>query len=555
MLAGATAVAIMGLLTSALPATATALAVAGPVVPVLRWHPCNDAKGFDCATARVPLDYRHPRGVAITLAVIKRPATDRAQRIGALFYNPGGPGGPGTVLLPVIYGYFPAQVRKRFDIISFDPRGIGASTAVQCFPTHADENAFFSTLPAGFPVGRTQEQTWFGLYALFGQQCGQRNAALLSHVSTAEVARDMNLLRRAVGDPQLNYLGTSYGTYLGATYANLFPGKVRAMVLDGNVDPVAWATPQRAGNVSLGTEIRLGYDVGGAATLAQFLALCGQATPSRCAFSAGSAPATQRKFDALLQRLRERPLTITIPAYGDIPAQGPITFTYAFLVSELDGNLLDTANPGWSYGALMLQTLWAASTPRKPTPSRHTATSAAPHPTPSMPVPAPRISRPLSSGVVSPTGATHRYAGPEQQYAVLCADSPNPRNLANYRALAAFAEARSGPVGPFASWLIEPCATWPATDAAGYFGPWNRPTAHPILVVGNIYDPATPYQGAVAMASDLARARLLTVQGYGHTALGNPSSCVNAYESRYFVDGTLPPAGAVCQQNRRPFTP
>jgi pimeloyl-ACP methyl ester carboxylesterase len=226
-------VAIIGLLTSALPATATALAVAGPVVPVLRWQRCNAVQGFDCATARVPLDYRNLHGSTIHIAVIKRPATDRAQRIGSLFFNPGGPGGAGTTALPAWYGYFPAQVRTRFDIISFDPRGIGASTAVQCFPTQADENAFFSTLPAGFPVGRTQEQTWFGGYALFGQQCGQRNAALLSHVSTAEVARDMNLLRRAVGDPQLNYLGISYGSYLGATYANLFPGKVRAMVLDG----------------------------------------------------------------------------------------------------------------------------------------------------------------------------------------------------------------------------------------------------------------------------------------------------------------------------------
>jgi pimeloyl-ACP methyl ester carboxylesterase len=550
----------MGLLTSALPATATALAVAGPVVPVLRWHRCNDVKGFDCATARVPLDYRHPRGVAITLAVIKRPATDRAGRIGALFFNPGGPGGAGTVDLPAFYGYFPAQLRKRFDIISFDPRGIGASTAVQCFPTRADEAAFFSTLPAGFPVGRTQEQTWFGLYALFGQQCQRRNAALLSHVSTADAARDMNLLRRAVGDLQLNYLGVSYGSYLGATYANLFPGKVRAMVLDGNVDPVAYATPQRAGDVSLSTGIRLGSDVGAAATLAQFLDLCGQSTTSRCTFSAGSARATQRRFDALLQRLAERPVTITIPAYGDIPAQGPITFTYATLVSALAGNLFTMGEVpglgfhGWSYGAFVLQRLWAASTPSKPTPSRHTSTSSVPHPTQSMPVPAPRISSPLSIGVVSPTGATQRYAGPEQGYAVECADSPNPRNLANYRALAAFADARSGPVGPNTSWTDEPCATWPATDAAGYFGPWNRSTANPILVVGNIYDPSTPYQGAVAMASALARARLLTVEGYGHTALLNPSSCVNDYESSYFVAGTLPPAGAVCQQNRRPFT-
>jgi hypothetical protein len=288
----------------------------------------------------------------------------------------------------------------------------------------------------------------------------------------------MNLLRRAVGDPQLNYLGVSYGTYLGATYANLFPDLVRAMVLDGNVDPVAYATPQRAGDVSLSTGIRVGSDVGAAATLAQFLALCGQSTTARCAFSAGSARATQRRFEALLQRLAERPVTITIPAYGDIPAQGPITFTYATLVSALAGNLYTVGEVcglgfhGWSYGAFVLQTLWAASTPSKPTPSRHTSTSSVPHPTPSMPVPAPKISSSRSSGVVSPRVATQRYHGPEQSLTVGCADSPNPRHLANYRALAAFAEARSGLVGPNASWIFEPCATWPAADA--------RAADHPI---------------------------------------------------------------------------
>ena len=104
------------------------------------------------------------------------------------------------------------------------------------------------------------------------------------------------------------------------------------------------------------------------------------------------------------------------------------------------------------------------------------------------------------------------------------------------------------------SWFDEPCATWPATDADGYFGPWNRRTANPLLVLGNTYDPATPYQDSVQMAKELARARLLTVDGYGHTALLNPSRCVNNYESNYFVKGALPPNGTVCHQNQRPFS-
>jgi pimeloyl-ACP methyl ester carboxylesterase len=149
--------------------------------------------------------------------------------------------------------------------------------------------------------------------------------------------------------------------------------------------------------------------------------------------------------------------------------------------------------------------------------------------------------------------ASSPYAGVEQTYAILCADSPNPRDPASYPAQAAFGYARSGGFGPDTAWLSEPCATWPATDAAGYYGPWDRRTANPVLVVGNTYDPATPYQDSLIMAAELARARLLTVAGYGHTALVNPSTCANDYEAGYFLTGALPPAGTVCQQDQRPF--
>ena len=149
--------------------------------------------------------------------------------------------------------------------------------------------------------------------------------------------------------------------------------------------------------------------------------------------------------------------------------------------------------------------------------------------------------------------ASSRYAGEEQQLAILCADSPNPRDPASYPAQAAFSHARAGAIGLPLVWLTEICSTWPATDADGYYGPWNRPTASPILLVGNIYDPATPYSGSLAMAAELARARLLTVAGYGHTALLNPSTCVGNYESSYFLTGALPPPGTVCTQDQQPF--
>jgi pimeloyl-ACP methyl ester carboxylesterase len=519
-----------------------------PLPPVLNWQPCVNPLivGFECATAKVPLDYTDVHGAIISLAVIKHPATHPAHRIGSLFFNPGGPGGAGTEDLPAFYQFFPTELQQDFDLISWDPRGVGQSTAVQCFPTAEDERNFFANLPAGFPVGQAEQNTWISLYARFGKICKQGNPALLSHVSTAESARDMDLLRQAVGDSQLNYLGTSYGTYLGATYANLFPGKVRAMVLDGNVDPVAWTTPQQMGRVQLSTGIRLESDLGAAATLKQFLDLCGEASTKGCAFSAGSTRATEEKYAKLLQDLRTRPVTISIPAFGDIPQHAPVRFTYATLISAIVGILTTTEEVGpasfhgWSYGAFVLQTLWTASGSGSPT---HTDSA-----------PASQQASSSMTATRSSTGGTKSYAGPEQAIAIECADSPNPRNPADYRALAAFAYARSGGAGPNTSWFDEPCATWRATDADGYFGPWNRRTANRVLVVGNTYDPSTPYQDSVKMANELARARLLTVDGFGHTALLNPSRCVMGFESDYFVHGALPPTGTMCHQDRRPFS-
>jgi pimeloyl-ACP methyl ester carboxylesterase len=178
-------------------------------------------KDFQCATARVPLDYRHLRGRTIELAVIRHRAAGPGRRIGSLFFNPGGPGDRGTTFLPAEYPFFPAQVRQHFDVVSWDPRGVGQSTAAQCFPSPQAEAKFLARLSAGFPVGWAQQHTWIRLYARFGQICERRQPGLLAYVSTADNARDLNLLRRAVGARQLDYLGTSYGTYLGATYANL----------------------------------------------------------------------------------------------------------------------------------------------------------------------------------------------------------------------------------------------------------------------------------------------------------------------------------------------
>ncbi|MGW9042640.1 alpha/beta hydrolase [Streptomyces lydicus] len=475
--------------------------------PALDWRPCPRDGHFDCASAKVPLDYGDPGGRTLDLAVVRRKATRPGRRIGTLFFNPGGPGGPGTVQMPQNYPLFPREVRERFDIVSWDPRGVGHSTAVNCFATSEESAAWLARRPSGFPVGARQRTTWVAAYRELGRRCAQRDAALLRHVSTADSARDLDQLRRSVGDATLTYLGVSYGTILGATYANLFPGKVRALALDSTIAPSAW-TNHADDTPRLPTFLRMGSDRSAAVTLDRFLTLCGSTTAVNCAFSAGGPDATRDKFHRLMRRLRERPIG---------------SWTYARTVADTISGLY-VLHPGWTDLAARLQRLWQDRAPAAP----------GPLPTPPVPVPVP-------------------YTGVEQAAAVLCGDSPNPRDPGVFPTLEEASAARAGDAGRYWTWASAPCATWPTMAADRYTGPWNKPTAAPVLVVGTVYDPSTPYQDAQAMVKELANARLLTHRGYGHTALVNPSSCVNAYESRYFIDGTLPPPGTTCRQDGTPF--
>ena len=476
-------------------------------VPVLHWKACDG--GFECATARVPLDYQHPGGAKISIAMVRHLATDPARRLGSLFINGGGPAEQIEGSLG-FYPTLPAVLRERYDIVFFDPRGFGFSTAVRCFPTAAAEQKFLSALPP-FPVGAKQDAQWEQTWARFDARCGKTNGALLDHDTSADVARDMDRLRAAVGDPALNYLGVSYGTGLGAIYANLFPSRVGRMVLDANLDPVAWTTPD--GN--LPWALREGLDEAQAADMTAFLDLCGQATKAACAFSAGTPAATRAKWNTLLRRLTAHPVTAGSP---------PQTFTYAAAVALVD--LTDVS--AWQQGAVQLQQLWAAS-------ASATAARAA--------------SRPAVTPATAPV-----YTGTEQELAVQCSDDADPRNLSAYPAAAKLATARSGGFGAGETWGDEPCAQWPGNGAKDrYTGPWNRRTASPILLIGITDDASLPYRDDLAMAHDLARARLLTVRGYGHTETGNPSTCATNYEVSYLQTGALPLAGTVCQQDGTPF--
>ena len=510
------------------PALAAGVAARPRPVPAISWHACPagsaaaQAGGFTCATVAAPLDYRDPSGPKIMLAVVRHAATGPSRR-GVIFANPGGPGGEGTVQIPAWIGFWPRALLRGYDIVSWDPRGIGASTAVQCFPNQAAENAFLGKY-ANFPAGSRQQRGYIRRWRTFGKTCAARDGALLRHVSTADTARDLNLLRRALGQPKLNYLGLSYGTFLGATYANLFPRRVGRLVLDGNVAPGAWTNGGRP-HPRLSISMRIGSTTWVARTLDAFLRICGQRPVRDCAFSAGSPAATTTKWDALLARLRLGPITIEVSG-------SKVTLTYAQLLTAISDALLIVQPvpgfaPGWSGAAQLLQDLWQA---------RH-------HKPGTQPASAPAAA-----------AALQRYAGPEQGLSVLCGDSPSPPASA-FPGLQRLVLRRGGVISLPDLWgQDEPCATWPVRQVDTYRGPWNAPTS-PILVIGNTTDPSTPLKNAIAMTRQLANARLLTVHGYGHTAFLNPSSCVQDYMSAYFRTGALPPNGTVCQQNRPPFAP
>lgn len=497
-----TLTAIVGLLAAALPASAARPAAAA--APALAWKPCAEPaqRGFQCATLRVPLDYDDPGGRTIRLAVIRRQATDRRHRIGTLFFNFGGPGAAGTAVLPLA-GAITEALRARFDIASWDPRGVGESTAVHCFASPEAESAFFDdmAIALSFPVGGAEMGAWLGRYQELYRRCERRNGDLMRHVSTADTARDLDLLRRAVGDRRLNYDGISYGTFLGATYANLFPDRVRALVLDGNLNPKAYVSPQvKANGRFLTTDLRAGSDLGAARTLDAFLDFCGSTDAAHCAFTAGSPDATRAKYAALLARLQTDPQSANL--------------TYAQVVSLTANDLFVMAN--WPSLATALQDLWT------------------------------------TGNTTLPAAAVEQV--PEQTFAIRCSESPNPGPAA-FPSLDAFAYQRAGPIGPYWSWISVGCASWRATAADRYSGPWDRRTANPVLVLNTTHDPSTPYQSAVAMSQQLDRARLLTVDGYGHSAQGNPSACATRYIKRYLIRTKPPPQGTRCGQDQQPFSP
>ncbi len=207
--------------------------LAGYYAQRLDWQPCDD--GFECAQLLVPFDYARPAGRRFSLPVIKLPATDPSRRIGALVINPGGPGGSGVQYALGARSEFPAALLARFDIVGFDPRGVAASQPALTCLTGPQLDKYLAT--DDMPANAAQLAAVVAQSKLYAARCAQDSAALLPYVGTRNAARDLDVLRAALGESRLTFLGKSYGTYLGTWYAQLFPHRVRALVLDGAVDP------------------------------------------------------------------------------------------------------------------------------------------------------------------------------------------------------------------------------------------------------------------------------------------------------------------------------
>src|SRR5919112_2533333 len=231
--------------------------------PEVSWSACRD--GFECAVVPAPLDHGDPEGVQIGISVIRLPAGEPGRRIGSLMINPGGPGGSGVDFVRAVAKILPLELRASFDIVGFDPRGTNRSTPLRCFDTL--DQAIAILPPFSYPDLPDEEEVQRASDDELAGACARDGGAILDHMSSADAARDMDLLRAALGDQELTYLGFSYGSVLGQNYANLFPSRVRALVIDGVVDPITWTTGRGTAARTTPFTDRIGSAAGSARTL------------------------------------------------------------------------------------------------------------------------------------------------------------------------------------------------------------------------------------------------------------------------------------------------
>lgn len=496
-----------------------------PNGPPISWTACPIDASVDpefvdpavqCGSLTVPLDYDRPRSGTVDVALTRVPATNPDQRIGTVFVNPGGPGGSGADMVRNGFGsYLGEMLGGRYDVVGFDPRGVGGTAPIRCFADNDAAADFLNSQPV-FPYERDQFRPFFDLWWDYGRRCSASGQPIVAHMSTADVARDLDRLRAAVGDRRLNYLGFSYGSYIGTTYANLFGRNVGRLVIDGVLDPRLFASGRQIESDRVATQL----------VLDEFLRLCDDAGDG-CPFHTAEGSAS--RWERLAKSLREHPVDLTDGQRASYDGLIAVTLSalyapevwsgedgFAFLLDQVADLALAEGDVDRSAVADGQQALL------------------------------------VRLGVAADEQEPYHFNGLDAFFGNHCADAEYPKGYQQWRAGDRFAAAGSR-FGPAWWWGVAGCAAWPVNQDR-YTGPWSTRTANPMLIVGNRFDPATDYAGAQASARLLRNSRLLTYEGWGHTAFGR-SACVSDAVVAYLVDGTLPAPDTRCAANPNPFLP
>lgn len=535
---------------AAAPPTATArpTQVKAPV-PDIAWSECDFyVPPAQCAVVRVPLDYDKPNGPTLGLDVLRVPATGPGKRIGSLFVNPGGPGGSATEFASFFGQFFPKKLPDRFDVVGIDPRGVGASEPMFCKGRGRQP---FDSL--GFPINRREARKIIRVNKWVRDACRKSPARIVKHMTTADTARDMDLIRQALGDDKLTYYGASYGTQLGATYAAMFPQRVRAIVVDGVLDPIDWTTGHPNNRNQPMTE-RLGSGRGAWLALSSAFRRCDAVGRPRCKFAGNS----QGRFRRLMNRLERRPIMIN---GGKLRYQDVVNFSlaalyaaeaYPFLMTalrDLYRDAFDRHRRGRTIAARSAKSQWDPAVLRRKVNEIRGLPDSTPLTFPTGP---------YASGVAATVGSlSEPRAGGFRRidpfYGVSCSDSNNPRRPGAWVGAGLRADRSAPYFGRLWTWTSNTCAGWsPKSQADRFTGPWRTQTSNPLLVVGNTHDPATPILGARAVNRMFIDSRLVTFNGWGHAALFT-GGCIERIYRDYLIDKTLPPRGKTCQPERALF--
>ncbi|RKE19911.1 alpha/beta hydrolase [Streptomyces sp. TLI_171] len=455
----------------------------------LTWKPCET--DFECATFKVPLDYAHPGdGHDVQLSAIRRPAGDASHRLGSLLLNPGGPGGSAVDYVQSVAARYDASVRSSYDLVGFDPRGVGKSAPISCL---AGDRMDAYTAADLTPDDQGEIDALAAVDKEFATGCATKSGDLLGHVSTVEAARDMDVLRALTGDQKLNYVGKSYGTFLGATYAGLFPSKVGKVVLDGAMDPSLDAV---TGNLTQAG----GFETAWTA-FAKDCAKRDDCPVGRSEQEAGD------KLTALFKKLDAQPLPTddNRPLTESLALTGVAEAMYAESLWPYLREALTTAQAGDGSGLLKLADEYYGR---------------------------------------SKDGSYENLMFANM--AVNCLDLPAPfADPAGVSAAVPAFEKAAPHFGRDMAWMALGCAYWP-TKATGAPHTVRAAGADPIVVVGTLRDPATPYAWAKSLAGQLESGRLLTYDGDGHTAYQRRNACIDDSINRYLLGGEAPANGKVC---------